>query len=189
MDIAALRAKTKQHLEDRVGLDPRNAASLVDALCEAAQADLLNAVSSGEPYPSNMADLRALRLRYMCEAAQRLLTTPEVATIFRVTDSGAETLLTRMEVLYPAAVDRYLAALVASAGKAENAGGAGDYRYRIRFTQRGAWEHAISMLQRAGCSDVRPTASNRTIEPPRKLGSGKTERDICDVLGLAKPRG
>ena len=189
MEIAALKAKTQQHVQDHVGLEASRAAGLVDALCEAAQADLLNAVSSGEPYPSNMTDLRALRLRYMCEAAQRLLSVQEVATVFRLTDSGAEGLLTRMEVLYPAAVDQYLDELVASDGKAESAGGAGDYRYRIRFTQRGAWEHAISILQRAGCDDVRSTASTRTIEPPRKIATGKSERDTCDILGIAKPKG
>ena len=72
---------------------------LVAALCEAAQAELLSMVSGGEPYPSSMSDLRALRLRYMCQAAERLLTTREVSVLFHTTDSGAQSLLTRMEVL------------------------------------------------------------------------------------------
>jgi hypothetical protein len=189
MELSALKHRTLQYLQDHTDLDPTAAEALVGAVCDAAQADLLNAISGGEPYPSSMSDLRALRLRYMCEAAQRLFTTQEVAIVFRITNSAAQTLLTRMEVLYPSAVDRYLDALVInSASKAENAGEAGDYRYRIRFTQRGAWEHAIAMLQRVGCSDTRPTASTLTIEPPRKSGTGKAQRDTCDILGVPKPK-
>lgn len=188
MDIDSLRAETQLHLENYVGLSAEKAGSLVDAVCSAAQAELLGMISSGEPYPSSMSDLKALRLRYLCEAAERLLATQEVAVLFRVTDSAAQTLLTRMEVLYPAAVTRYLDALVETTGKAEDAGQAGDFRYRIRFTQLGAWQHAISMLQQAGLDDLRPTRSTLSIEPPRTIGSGKTARPTLDILGIPAPR-
>jgi hypothetical protein len=186
MDVAAMRDSTQAYLKTYIGLDDAAAARLVQAVCDAAQAELLGMVSGGGPYPSSMADLRALRLRYMCEAAERLLTTQEVAILFRTTDNGAQTLLTRMEVLYPAAVARYLDELVASTGKWEEAGHPGAYRYLIQFGQLGAWQHAISMLQQAGCFDVPAVKSRLTIEPPITVGPGKGQRDTLVVLGIPK---
>jgi|NGEPerStandDraft_6_1074524.scaffolds.fasta_scaffold56324_3 hypothetical protein len=57
MHIPTLRANTQAHLEAYVGLDASMAAALVDAVRDAAQAEVLGMVSGGEPYPSSMGNL------------------------------------------------------------------------------------------------------------------------------------
>jgi hypothetical protein len=184
MNVQAIKSETQGHLESYANLDSQAAERLVEALCDAAQAELLGMVSGGEPYPSSMSDLRALRLRYMCQAAERLLTTQEVAVLFRTTDGGADNLLTRMEVLYPAAVVKYLAVLVATSGRWKEAGQPGAFRYLIEFEQLGAWQHAISMLRQAGCTEIRGVRAKLTIEPPRTIETDGTKRDTREILGL-----
>lgn len=170
MNTAPLRIYTEQHLQQYAKLSGSASKQLVAALCEAAQAELLSMVSGGEPYPSSMSDLRALRLRYMCQAAERLLTTREVSVLFHTTDSGAQSLLTRMEVLYPAAVAKYLDDLVSSTGHWKLSGKPDDPRYLLDFEQLGAWQHAGAMLEDAGGNDLRRNRTALTLEPPRTLG-------------------
>jgi hypothetical protein len=183
MDVDALRRATEKHLQDYAKLPEDSARRLVAAVAEAAQAELLGMISGGEPYPTSMSDLRALRLRYICQAAGRLLTTREVSVLFRTTDSGAQSLLTRMEVLYPAAVASYLDNLVAESGHWKLSGNADDPRYLIDFEDLGAWQHAIALLQDAGCTDLRRVRTSLTLEPPRNFPPPDGD-DTRMLLGL-----
>jgi hypothetical protein len=186
MDIEGLKQRTIAHLKTYAGLDDQAAKDLTEAVCEAAQVELLEMVAGGEPYPTSMTELRLLRLRYMCEAARRLLTTQEVAVVFRTTETAAQTLITRMQAAYPDAVARYLDALVRNTGHAEEAGDAQHgFRYLIRFDELAAWEHAIHRLRQAGCTDLREKRSDRSINPPRKFKSDQQgEQEVLTLLGI-----
>jgi hypothetical protein len=186
MDLSELKAGTAQHLVTYAGLEAQDAGKLVDALCQAAQGELLTMVSGSEPYPSSMTDLRALRLRYICQAAERLLSPREVAILFKTTDSGAQTLLTRMERLYPAAVDRYLDRLVATAGRFDTDGDAEHPRVIFYFPQLGAWEHAIAKLERAGATDIQRSKAGLTIETPKLLPSREAAQHLLGIPDSAK---
>ena len=85
--------------------------------------------------------------------------------------------------IYPAAVDNYLDALVASTGYWKLSGNADDQRYLIDFEQLGAWQRAGAMLQDAGCNDLRRNRTALTLEPPRRLG-GARGQDTRKLLGL-----
>jgi len=183
IDLKPLKSTTVQHLQSYAGLDAETAETLVDALCNAAQAELLTMVSGNEPYPTSMSDLRALRLRYICQAAERLLTPRQVAVLFRTTDSAAQTLLTRMERLYPAAVERYLDALVAEGYWKSAGGSAKDRRVLLFFLQLGALEHAVSKLERAGVTDMQVSRSALTIETPELLPSGERVTEYLSLHG------
>lgn len=166
------------------GLNKETAESLVSAVCDAAQFELLEMISGGEPYPTSMSELRILRLRYMFEAAGRQLTTQEVAVLFRITDAAAQTLLTRMQAVYPDAVAEYLDELVRTSGHAKKAGEAGDLTYLITFDSRPPWAHAIRKLREAGCNPIREDADKRTIQPPREFGPGRNKQDSAQLLGI-----
>lgn len=179
MDLGPLEIETIEHLKSYAGLSQAQAKTLVEALCDAAQAEVLTMVSGSEPYPTSMSDLRALRLRYICQASERLLSPREVAILFRTTDSAVQTLLTRMERLYPAAVEHYLDELV-KAGYWKPKGAAGKVRVVLEFRQLGAWEHALAKLDRAGVTDMQPNRTALTIETPKVLPQGG---EVTDLLG------
>jgi hypothetical protein len=182
MNIDSLRSTTVEHLTAYAGLPEVDAKKLVSALCDAAQAELLTMISGSEPYPTSMSDLRALRLRYICQAAERLLSPREVAILFRTTDSSAQTLLTRMERLYPAAIDRYLDALVAKTGYWKAVGNdAKNPRIIIDFPQLGAWEHATTKLERASATDIRTSRVALTIETPAALPDRTAATDLLGI--------
>jgi hypothetical protein len=184
MNINALQDGARTHLVKYVGLDAAAAQKLVTALCDAAQAELLDMVSGGEPYPSSMSELRVLRLRYICEAAGRRLTASEVAVLFRTTEGSAETLLTRMQATYPDAVSKYLDQLVVASAHPEEVGAANDFRYEIRFDELAAWEHAVRKLRLAGCSDLKEAKSTKSMTPPREVGEGNGAQDVLDLLSI-----
>lgn len=181
-ELNSLKRSTAAHLAAYARLSEQDAKTLVDALCDAAQAEMLTMISGAEPYPTSMSDLRALRLRYICQAAGRMLTPREVGILFRTTDSSAQTLLTKMQRLYPAAVDDYLDALVVSTGHFELIGDKkGATRVLFEFPQLGAWERALAKLEWAGATDIKASRTALTIETPLKLTNGKS---AIEALGL-----
>ena len=184
MDVEATKAEAVDHLMTYAGISEDAAKSLVDALCDAAQFEWLGMISGGEPYPTSMSELRLLRLRYMFEAAQRRLTTQEVAVLFRITESAADTLLKRMQAVYPDAFADYLDELVRTSAHAKKSGEAPPWRYLITFDSGPAWAHAIHKLRAAGCNDLREDSWKRTIEPPREFGEEGHKQDSAKVLDI-----
>jgi hypothetical protein len=186
MDVDTMKTGAVAHLETYVGLRKSAAAELIDAVCKAAQVDMLGLIAGGEPYPTSMSELRVLRLRYMCEAAERMLTTPEVAVLFRMTETAADTLRTRMQAAYPNAVARYLDELVRTSAHYQESGDPkAGMTYLIRFDQLPAWAHAVHKLREVGCSDIREDSSKRSIEPPRTFKNAKGEElNVLAVLGI-----
>ena len=91
--------------------------SLITAVKVAAEAEFLGAIVGSDPQPTAMGDLRALRLRRICEAMQRSLTALEVAAIFRVSSQQAGRLIDRMEASYPLAVNEFRSKAVVAAAK------------------------------------------------------------------------
>jgi hypothetical protein len=137
-----------------------------------------------------MSELRVLRLRYMCEAAERMLTTPEVAVLFRLTETAADTLRARMQAAYPNAVARYLDELVRTSAHYQETGDPKTgLTYLIRVDQLPAWAHAVHKLREIDWPDIQEDGSKRSIEPPRtsKNAEGK-ELDLLKVLGIKKKK-
>ena len=77
----------KAALREYAGLTDAAADELVRAVVSAAEREALETVAGGEPVPSSIADARALRLRYICEAARRVLKPREVEVVMRVAPS------------------------------------------------------------------------------------------------------
>jgi hypothetical protein len=173
-----------QALEEYAGLNPQGAASLVDAILEAAQREALELISGDEPVPSSIVDLRSLRLRHITERAKRALRPREVEVILRGSPSTAQGALRRLNATYPRTVDKYMKAVVKDTSIVVATKTEGDFRYQVSFDESTAFEYAYQVLQRNGLThDVKLKRSEQTLDLPRKIAG----RDPLDVLGIDKP--
>ena len=94
-------------LGEYAGLDAESAKRLVDAVVAGAEREALELLGGDAPVPSSLADARALRLRYITEAANRALKPREVEVILgchpRSFSSTSAT-----DATYPRTVDGFL---------------------------------------------------------------------------------
>lgn len=87
---------------------------LLAAIKLAAEDELLGPIVGSEPVPTAMGDLRALRLRRICEHAERSLSAHEIAAVFRMSTRQAVRLHDHMESSYPLLAKRWQLATVKS---------------------------------------------------------------------------
>jgi hypothetical protein len=174
-----------QIVQEFAGLSPVDAKKLVQAVLQAAEAEAIELMSGEAPVPSNMADARALRLRYICAALGRTLRPLEVEVVFRLAPSTAAAVFRRMQSTYPRAIDPFLKAVVRDSATVTKTGNAeAGLRFQIFFADPAALDYAYQLLQRKGLTkDVKIQRAAQTFDLPRKIGS----EDVLQVLGLPEP--
>jgi hypothetical protein len=173
-------------LRDYAGLDADGADALVKAVLDAAGQEALELLAGDAPVPSSLADARALRLRYITEAAGRALRPREVEVILRLPPSGAIAALRRLNATYPRAVDGFLRNIVRATATVTNTGNQDDgYRFQIYFDEPAGLEYAYQILQRRGLThDVRIKRQDQLLDLPRTIA----DESLLDVLGLEPPK-
>lgn len=88
---------------------------LIEAIKLAAEDEFLGSMVGSEPMPTAMSDLRALRLRRICDHAKRSLSAHEIAAIFRISTRKAVRLHDDMESAYPLLAKQWQLAAVEQA--------------------------------------------------------------------------
>jgi hypothetical protein len=173
-------------LAEYAGLEPADAKKLVDAVVAAAEREALELLAGDAPVPSSLADARALRLRYITEAAGRALRPREVEVILRLPATGAVAALRRLNATYPRTVDTFLREVVAQTGSVTKTGNQDSgYRYLIYFDEPAGLEYAYQLLQRGGLThDVRLRRADQTLALPREIN----RHDPLATLGLTAPK-
>jgi hypothetical protein len=175
-------------LVDYAGLDKAAATALLEAVVQAAEDEILDTLAGTGPMPTAMADVRALRLRRICERAGRLLTRREIEVVFRVAASPADTIDRKMRSTYPQAIDEFMRERVRQTATVENLGRAKAARYRVTFDDTAGFESAQTLLGRAGLTrDVRAAKATLSLDLPAQMNVGGTARNPLDTLGLKKP--
>jgi hypothetical protein len=184
--MAVGRQDATAALEEYAGLDPAGAEALVDAVLAAAQREAFELLAGDAPVPSSLADARALRLRYVTEAAGRALKPREVEVILRVSPSVAIGALRRLNSTYPRAVDGFLRQVVRDTGTVTITGNAdAGFRFQIYFDEPAGLEYAYQLLQRRGLThDVRPKRTDQILDLPREING----QNPLTILGLPTPQ-
>jgi hypothetical protein len=182
-----LRLRAHENLADRAGISDDLARDLLDAAVRAAEADVLDSLAEEEPVPSNMTDARAHRLYRIATLLERTPETYEVAAIFRVPESTARTILTRMEATYPSLRERGLAAAVQeTSGPARlwRPPGLDQDRYEVEYDTARGRDALRTRLRRLGVSDVRQGSNVRSVSFPQQNDAGE---NVLDLLGIPRP--
>lgn len=169
-------------LTEYAGLAPADAKKLVGAILAAAEREALELLAGDAPVPSSLPDARALRLRYITEAAGRALKPREVEVILRLPSTGALASLRRLNATYPRTVDAFLREVVTKTGTVTKAGSQDSgYRYQIYFDEPAGLEYAYQLLQRRGLThDVRIKRIDQSLDMPREING----QDPLVTLGL-----
>jgi hypothetical protein len=181
----------KQVLTTFGGLSDEDAEQLVEAVVTAARAEVLDQIAGAAPAPSSVVDLRALRLRYICAAVGRMLSRREVELLFRLTPTAADSVIRRLQALYPAAVEEFLAALVARGSvTATGTAGGENEGWEIYFPEPAGLEHARQLLDRRRLGDAaRVNRQAQTLRVPRVVTARAGQaHDPLAILGLKPPR-
>jgi hypothetical protein len=183
--VPATRADAKAALREYAGLTDAAADELVRAVISATEREALETVAGGEPVPSSIADARALRLRYICEAAKRVLKPREVEVVMRVAPSTAISIIRRMNATYARSVDDYLRTIVKNTATVTPTGTAEtQLRWEIFFDDPTGLDYAQQLLQRRGLTHgVRVRRADQVLDVPRDING----TDPLAVLELAAP--
>lgn len=174
----------------RLGLTQKEAAALVNAATTAAGQEMLDVLAGEITPPSSVADGRALRLRYLADANGDLPPRGQVEILFRVTPSGADSVIRRMQALYPASAEAYLKKLV-QRGIATRVGTAekDDLGWELHFPDPAALDHARRLLERKGVAEhARVNRPAQTLRIPRHAEDADGRRhDPLKILGVPAP--
>jgi hypothetical protein len=167
------------------GLSDANAQALVNAVLAAAEREALELLAGDAPVPSSLADARALRLRYITEAAGRALKPREVEVIMRLSPTSAVANLRRLNATYPRIVDQFLRDVVVQTATITKTGNQdAGYRYLIYFDDAAGLDYAYQLLQRRGLAhDVHVKRPDQALDLPRKID----DQDPLPILGLKPP--
>lgn len=184
--MPASRSDAKAALREYAGLSDAAAQQLLNAVLAAAEREVLETVAGGEPVPSSIADARALRLRYICEAAQRVLKPREVEVVLRVAPSTATAIIRRMNATYARSLDQYQRAVVRDTATVRPTGSADtQLRYDVFFDEPSGLEYAYQLLQRRGLTHgVRLRRAEQVLDLPRDLNG----TNPLTALGLEAPK-
>jgi hypothetical protein len=176
------RQAAKDALQEYAGLSPSDADALLNAVVTAAEQEALELLAGDAPVPSTLVDARALRLRYITQAAERALKPREVEVILRAGQGPALNALRRLNATYPRSVDLYLKRVVQDTGTVTETGDQETgYRYSIYFDEPTGLEYAYQLLQRRGLThDVRVKRADQVLDLPREI----REQDPLVALGF-----
>lgn len=167
---------------------------LLDAIESAGRDEAFDLIAGTDPIPSNMSDLRALRLRRICETLKRELTVREIQIVFRIGESAAKSVDARMRATYPRQMADIKSARVEAMHKAVAKVSRekidGEQFYKVRFSQRPALEFARELLIDAGWETaVRwPGAGEHLLVAFRgDRGDGKKVNLLTQILEISDP--
>lgn len=185
------RARARAILQDELGIEENPAQLLLDHAERAARFDAVQAIVSGEPLPTTVADQRALRLRHICKSAGRFLSPHETAVLLRVSRDTANSLLKRVQTTYGLSLEPELKQHLVDSATAVDAG-QGDYR--ITFDDPVAMSYAVRLLARRrvthGIRENRSRLQITVAQTVEALDEGEMNSvDSCDLIGIDKPEG
>jgi hypothetical protein len=173
------------------GLSQSEASALANNVSAAAQEEALDVLAGQAITHSSLSDQRAMRLRYICLQAGRMLARREVELIFRVQPTTAAAIVRRMQALYPADADNLLSALVETAEVFEVGGAGTAGRHELIFSERSALEQAERLLDRRGTSgEIQRRISALSLEIPTRMTdrAGKQYDPLKELKIKAKPQ-
>ncbi len=143
------KSEAEEVLRTYAGLSSGDAGKLVSAVLKAAEEEALELIAGTDPVPSNMNDVRALRLRYISQARKQTLVQREVEVIFRLSATQAANVISRMLATYAQDVDPLMKARLKTAATAEEAGDSDELRYLVHFDDAATFEYAHQFWPRS----------------------------------------
>jgi hypothetical protein len=181
-----LRRRAEENLADRARIDQDLARDLLDAAVRAAESEILLSLAEEDPVPSSMSDTRAYRLSRISMLLGRTPETYEVSAIFRVPDTTARTIITRMEATYPSLRERDLAAAIGQTAGSPRLWRPpdGHDRYEVEYDSLRGREALKTKLRQLGVQDVRQGSNTESLSFPKRTPRGE---NVLDLLGLPRP--
>jgi hypothetical protein len=177
--------RAEENLADRARIDKDLARELLEAAVRAAEGEVLLSLAEEDPVPSSLSDTRAYRLYRISTLLGRTPEPYEVAAIFRVPDTTARTIITRMEATYPSLRERGLdAALKDTSGPPRLWRPGGEDRYEVEYDSVRGRQALRSKLRRLGVSDVRQGSNSQSVSFPKQTQAGE---NVLDLLVLPRP--
>ncbi len=185
----------RTHAEDvlRAAGTTEDLDGLIDAIEAAGKEEAFDLIAGTDPIPSNMSDLRALRLRRICEGLARELTIREIQIVFRIGESPARSVGNRMRATYPRQMAVIRTARVEAMRKAAKVklerDEVNEPRYRIHFSQPSALDFARELLADAGwLNEVqRVDDENLLLDFRGNREDGEVVNLLTEILGLPDP--
>lgn len=171
------------------GLPESAAQALVEAALQAAVDQTLDIITGQGPVPSAVTAIRADNLRYACLQAGRVLTQREVGVLFRTTPASARSILVMMSATYEQALHMQFVTEMREAASVDPAGtqDAG-LTWRVRFSQRAAYDTARAELERLGLLKFATFDDDaETVEFRQSVNTQNGDIDILARLGLEPP--
>jgi hypothetical protein len=190
----APREEIRKTLEELTGTSGDELTKLITALELAAVDESYDLIVGTSPVPSSMSDARALRLRRICHHAGRPLRPREIEVVFRVGNTMASSIDSRMRATYPLEVrdlrESMLHAMREGATVSTEKPEGGDERYRVSFDSRSARELAQQLLNTAKFTKGVSHPDAQTITFPLRFedAGGKKVNALTSVLGLSEPK-
>jgi hypothetical protein len=165
----------------------------LDAIEKAGKEEAFDLIAGTDPIPSNMGDLRALRLRRICEIVKRELTIREIEIIFRIGTSAAKVVDGKMRATYPQQMLSIRSAreeAMREGAKVTLEGSGDDQRFKIRFAQPSLADFARELIEEAGFGNSfeQPGERHLIIDFRVDLPGGKKGNLLTEVLGLSEPQ-
>ena len=184
--------KTKEAVDRFVslaGLSQSSAEALVEAALQAAVDQALDTMMGSGPVPSAVTAIRADNLRYVCLEAGRVLTRREVGVLFRTTPTSARSILVTMSAIYEQALHAQFVAEMRAAATVEATGNnANGLNWKVRFSQRAAYDTARAELERMDLLKfVVFDDDAASAEFPRTVKNPHGDINILGRLGLDPP--
>ncbi len=184
--------KTKDAVDRFVslaGLSETSAQALVDAALQAAVDQALDTMMGSGPVPSAVTAIRADNLRYVCLQAGRVLTQREVGVLFRTTPASARSILVTMSAIYEQALHAQFVAEMRAAATVEATGSnANGLNWKVRFSQRAAYDTARAELERMDLLKFVVFDDDAvSIEFPQTVKNPRGNINVLSRLGLDPP--
>lgn len=165
---------------------------LLDAIETAGKEEAFDLIAGTDPIPSNMGDLRALRLRRICEIVERELTIREIEIVFRIGTSAAKVVDGKMRATYPQQMRSIRAAREAAmqkGAKVTREGTGDNQRFKVRFSQPSLADFARELIEEVGFGNSfeQPDERHLILDFRVDMGGGKKGNLLTEVLGLPEP--
>jgi hypothetical protein len=166
---------------------------LLDAIETAGKEEAFDLIAGTDPIPSNMGDLRALRLRRICEIVKRELTIREIEIVFRIGTSAAKVVDGKMRATYPQQMKSIRVAREAAmreGAKVTLEGSGEEQRFKIRFSQPSLADFARELIEEVGFGNSfeQPDERHLILDFRVELPGGKQGNLLTEVLGLTEPK-
>lgn len=165
------------------------AQAVVDAALQAAVEQTLDTIMGSGPVPSAMTATRADTLRYVCLQTGRVLTQREVGVLFRTTPANARSILVTMSATYEQALHQQFVTEMRASAAVERTGTQDrGLKWRVRFSQKAAFDTARAELERLGLLNFATFNEDAaTVEFDQSARTPQGEINVLARLGLDPP--